>query len=120
MKRLGDYKGDEAIELWADLLEPLTRILQDKKVEAAMRSGKAIFQVASDILKAHSKDASEMLLRIDPTPLDGLNIVLRLAELVKELSEREELRAFFGFTPQAMTDKESTGSPTENTEAEEN
>ena len=120
MKRLSDYKGNEAIELWADLLEPITRIFQDKNVETAMKSGKAVFQIAGEILKTHSKDASEMLLRIDPTPLDGLNIVLRLAELVKEIGEREELRAFFGYTPQAMMDKESTGSPTESTEAEEN
>ena len=120
MKRFSDYKGDEAIELWADLLEPITRILQDEKVAKSVKSGKAVFQIASEILKGHSKDASEILLRIDPTPLDGLNIILRLAELVQEISEREELRAFFGSTPQAMMHSASTGSATENTKEEEN
>ena len=120
MKRFSDYKGNEAIELWADLLEPITRILQDKQVAETVKSGKAVFQIVSQILKKHSKDASEILLRVDPTPLDGLNIVMRLAEFINELSEREELRSFFGFTPQAMTDKESTGSPTESTKEEEN
>ena len=120
MKRFSDYKGNEAIELWADLLEPITKIFQDQQIAQTVKSGKAVFQIASEILKKHSKEASEILLRIDPTPLDGLNIILRLAELVQEISEREELKTFFGFTPQAMMGKESTGSHTESTEAEEN
>ena len=31
MKRLSDYQGEEAIELWADLLDPISDILTDKE-----------------------------------------------------------------------------------------
>lgn len=121
MKRLSDYKGDEAIELWADLLEPITRILSDKKVADTVKSGKAVFLIASEVLKTHKKDAVDILYRIDSTPIDGLNILLRLAELIKEISESEELKSFFGFpVPSVKTDNASSGSVTENTEVAEN
>ena len=31
MKTLSDYKDEEAIELWADLIDPLTAIFSDKE-----------------------------------------------------------------------------------------
>ena len=119
MKRLSDYKGDEAIELWADLLEPLTEILTDKEIANTFRSGKSKILIAKTILKDHKKDAEKILLRIDPTPIDGLNIVLRLVALLGELGESEELKSFFGFAEQVKMANESFGSVTANIEAEE-
>ena len=75
MRKLSDYKGDEAIELWADLIEPIAMILADKSMEATIKSGKPKIVVAKEILKAHKKEATEILLRIDPEPLTGLNIM---------------------------------------------
>ena len=40
MKKLSDYKGDEAIELWADLLEPMTEILGDKDIAKILQDNK--------------------------------------------------------------------------------
>ena len=121
MKKLSDYKGDEAIELWADLLEPITGILSDKAVADTVKSGKAVLMIAREVLKTHKNDAAKILLRIDNSPLDGLNILLRLAELIKEISESEELKSFFGFPVLSVkTDNASSGSVTENTEVAEN
>ena len=50
MKKLSDYKGDDAILLWADLLEPITAIISDKKVAVAVRSGKNKILIAKEII----------------------------------------------------------------------
>lgn len=119
MKKLSDYKGDEAIELWADLLEPLTKILGDKKIQNVINSGKPKLLIAKEILKAHKKEATEILLRVDPEPIDGLNIIVRLVAVLADIGENEEIKTFFGFAEQEQTDTESGGSVTENTEVAE-
>lgn len=120
MKKLADYKGEEAIELWADLLEPITRICADEEIAKSIRSGKAPFLVAKDILKLHSQDAMEVMTRIDPTPVNGLNAVARVVEIVIEIINSEELSSFFGNAGQTKIVEGSFGSAMENTGAEEN
>ena len=119
MKKLSDYTGDEAIELWADLLEPLTGILGDPDIQNVVQSGKPKLIIAKEILKNHSADATEILTRIDPTPIDGLNIILRLVALITDIGQNDEIKSFFGFAEQAQTESESSGSVTENTGDEE-
>lgn len=119
MKKLSDYKGDEAIELWVDLLEPMTDILSDGKVADVVRSGKPKMLIAKEILKSHSEEAKQILLLIDPTPIDGLNIIIRLVALLSDIGENEEVKGFFGYAEQATMNEESSGSVTESTEEEE-
>lgn len=120
MRSLSDYQGEEAIELWADLLEPMTEILGDPEIAKSVKSGKAKLLIAKDILALHKKEAEEIMLRIDPEPIDGLNIIIRLAALIADIGRSNEARAFFGYAAQAKTDSESSGSPMENTEGAEN
>lgn len=117
MKKLSDYKDDEAIELWADLLEPLTSIISDEKVRKTIQSGKSKIEIAKIVLKRKKKEATEILLRIDPEPIDGLNIVLRLVAVLADLGQNEEIKSFFGFAEMSQEiTEESSGSLTENTE----
>lgn len=120
MKGLSDYKGEEAIELWADLLEPVNTIMGDEEVVKIIKSNKkSPMQKASAILKSHRKEAEDILLRIDPSPLNGLNIVIRLVSIIVELGKNDDIRDFFGFAEQVQTDNESSGDVTESTGAEE-
>lgn len=119
MQKLSDYKGDEAIDLWADLLDPLTEILTESEVREALEAGKSKVAVAKIALKTHKKEAAEILLRIDPTPIDGLNFILRLAALLADVGKNEEIGGFFGYAGQGKTQKESSGSATVNTKAKE-
>lgn len=120
MKRLSDYKGEDALELWADLLEPITSIFADKEMIASFRSNKPKMLVAKDILSKHKKEAKEILLRIDPSPLDGLNIVTRLVAILADIGDNEDIKPFFVSAVQEKTEHESSGSPTESTEDAEN
>ena len=120
MKRFSDYRGEEAIDLWADLLEPLTNIFSDEEIRKTMTAGGPVMLKAKAILKTHKKDAVDMLLRIDPTPIDGLNVIARLVELFNEIQNSEYFADFFGSVSQERTESESFGSVTENIAAGEN
>ena len=119
MKKLSDYEGEQAIELWSDLMNPISSILKDKDIKEVVTKGKPKIEIAKTILRNHSKEATEILLRIDPEPINGLNIVLRLILLLAEIGSNPEIKSFFGFAEQAKTDAESSGSHMENTEEEE-
>lgn len=116
MRRLSDHTGEEAIAMWADLLEPMAAIINDEKIAKSIKSGKNRILIAKDILSAHKKEATEILLRIDDTPIDGLNILIRLANILQEIGESEELKGFFGYAEQEKKESVSSGSATENTE----
>lgn len=104
MKKLSDYQGEEAIELWVDLLDNLSVILSDKEIAKIVKSGDTKINIAKKILKLHGKEAVEILERIDDTPVNGLNIVVRLVELITEIGQNEELQSFFGYAEQAKTE----------------
>ena len=116
MKKLSDYQGDEALLLWGDLLTPILTIYSDESIKEAMAKSKNLAEKAKIIIKSHATETSEMLLRIDPTPLTGLNVVVRLVELLLEIEHSEELAGFFGFA--TKTDDGFSGSVMANTEAD--
>ena len=109
MKKLSEYEGDEALELWADLLDPLSVILTDDRVRKVIQSGKSKITIAREIIKFHKKEAVEIMLRIDPTPINGLNVILRLIALLADIGENEEIKSFFGYAAQVKTDSASSG-----------
>ena len=120
MKRLSDYQGEEALELWSDLLDPISDILTDTEVAQETKAGNPPIVIAKTILKKHKEAALKILLRIDPEPLDGLNIIMRLVALLAEIGGRSELKSFFGYAAQENVESESSGLATESTEAEGN
>lgn len=115
MKKLSDYQGAEAIELWAELLEPCTEILTSAEVKEAFQKKKPIVEVAKTILKTKPKETEKLLLCIDPSPVNGINILMRLVALITDLLSDENASSFFGFAAQAKEVKEYSGSPMENT-----
>lgn len=116
MKKLSDYKGDEAIELWGDLLDPISNILSDKKIASMMQEKAAKIKIAKAILKEHKEDAVAIMQRIDPAPVDGLNIIVRLIAILAEIGDSEDIKSFFGSAEQVKTDVVSFGSLTANIE----
>lgn len=115
MKRLSDYKGEDAIDLWADLLDPIIVIMSDPNVAKAYRSESKV-AMAKQILKDHKAQATEILTRIDPTPLDGLNLIMRVLDVILEIENSEEFASFFGSSVPESEEAEPSGAVTESTE----
>ena len=120
MKRLSDYQGEAAIELWGDLLDPLATIFADPKVQLAITGSGSVLSKAQTILSTHKKEAVQIMEKIDPTPINGLNVITRLVNLVMEFENSEEFKDFFGSAVQGKTESESIGSVMANTGVEEN
>lgn len=104
MKTLSSYQGEDAIELWGDLIDLIAPILSDKKIAQVVQKGESKISIAKAILAEHKTEAVEILLRIDPTPINGLNLVTRLMELITEIGQDETVKSFFGFAEQEKTE----------------
>lgn len=121
MKKLSEYKGAEAIELWADLLDPFVDLITNEKVKKAMGDKKLTpLAKAQTILKSNPKAAVKVLTTIDPEPVDGVNAVLRILDVLLELLNNADMASFFGFAVQGQKAKDASGNATEATQENEN
>lgn len=96
MKKLSDYQGEEAIDLWADLLEPLTVIFTDEEVKKIIRDKSTRLAKISKVIKLHKPEVAEILTRVDNTPINGFNMAIRALVLLNEFEKSEEFAGFFG------------------------
>lgn len=118
MRKLSDIQGEEAIDFWADMIDPIASIMADKDIAEGWRSGKPKVIVAKDVLKNHKGEATEILLKIDPTPLNAINIITRVVTIITEIEDSEELKDFFQ-SAEVKTEDASSTLPTVSTEDEE-
>ena len=118
MRKLSDYDGEEALDLWADLIEPIAVILTNEEVKKTIQKNSPPLLIVRTILKSCKKEATEILLRIDDTPVNGLNIISRLLALIDEIMHDKIAMSFFNSQGQKSED-EFSGSAMENTGANE-
>ena len=119
MKKISDYKGEDALELWGDLLDPMITIMADPDIASTIRAGKAPLIIAKEVIRTHKKEALEIMRRIDPTPVDGINFATRIVDIVMDFMRNDAIKDFFASAGQDAMENEFTGSATENTGAEE-
>lgn len=113
MKRLSDYTGTEAFELWADIFDPVFKIISDDKVKKYTAGKDISVQEASKvILKKYPKEAYAILSRIDPD-INGANLFPGLVIFVTEMTLGDSARTFFRSAEPEKSDKEPSGSATE-------
>lgn len=118
--KLSDYKGEKAVEVFADLLEPVAKIFGDKEIADMVRANEPKLKIIQKALKNHAKEVIQAMAILDDVPVEGYNpsfmeIPARLLEMLND-SKMEEL-----FTSQSQTaDKTSSGSATVSTGASEN
>lgn len=63
--KLSDYRGEEAIDLLADLLDPVSVILTDTEFRDAVGKKKTNLQIVQLLLKRHKKEVLLMMALID-------------------------------------------------------
>lgn len=118
--KLSEYKGEAALDLLADLIEPAAEIFGDKEFIAALQSGESKAKIVKTLLKTHKKSVVEILAAIDGVPADEYTCsVLSLPLKVLEIVNDSDLISLFQSQGQVMG-ATSFGSATENTEGKEN
>ena len=116
--KLSEYKGEEAVEVLADIMTPAVEIFGDPEVVKSLRSGEAMVKTITKIVKTHKKDVLEILAGLEHTPVEEYECTIPdILKKVMEIVNDEDLKAFF--TSLAKKDSEkSSGEDTENTEDE--
>lgn len=118
--KLSEYKGEKALDVLADLIEPASVIMADKEVTELARSKKPVVQIVKPILKKHKKEVIEILAALDgedpKTYVKKVGIFTLPAKFI-EIFNDPELMSLFTLQGQ-NTEKTNSGSATENTKAD--
>lgn len=116
--KIADYKDDAALDLVADLIEPIGRICANPKFSMDMGKGLLLLAV-KDALKSNKKDVVEVLARVEGVePEEYHCTVVSLFTGLLSLLSNPELLGFFGLQVQSK-DAPGSGLATESTEAGE-
>lgn len=116
--KLAEYKDEKALDLLADLIEPLSEILADEDVRKAAEKVSRI-RAVSVAIKKHTKAIMQMLATIEGVPVEEYHCnVFTLPNTLVEMLNDPDIAPLFISAGQ-RTEKKSSGSLTENTEAKE-
>jgi hypothetical protein len=114
--KLSEYKNEDALDLLADIIEPISKILSDRKVQdLALNDVEARMGAVKYLLKNHKKSIIEIMARLDNVPLEKYEVnIWSLPNKLIELLNDKELISFFHSQAQ-KTVGESFGFATEST-----
>ncbi len=122
--RLSEYRGDDALEVLAELIEPAVEILADADIAAAWRDkdpnktrGQKQLKAVSIALKKHKEAVIAILAALDHETPDEYRKKINVVTLPKKLLEvlnDKDLRTFF--ISQEQTTGEPSGSASASTE----
>lgn len=119
MKRLSEYKDEQALDMLADLIDPVVNIFGDEKVANFLRNGNNIKAVQIAI-KNHSKDVITMLAILEGVPREEYHCnLLTLPKVLLNIFNDPDLMGFFDAQGEMALETPS-GSATANIEEEEN
>lgn len=63
--KLSEIKGERALDVLADLIDPVAEIIGDKEISAILKSGKAPAKAIKLALKNHKRAVLDMMAAID-------------------------------------------------------
>ena len=121
MKRLSDFKGEEALDVLADIMIPLSSIFADPDMKDLTKDKKkTIAEAIQPMIKNHKKELVQILARLNEQSEEeykkDMNL-LTLPRAVLALVNDPEVQILF--PSQIQITKASSGSAMENTEASE-
>lgn len=116
--KISEYKGEQALDMLADLIEPAAAIMADKEVVDFAKSGKPIIALVKPLIKSHKQEVIEILATLEgENPKEyakKINVFTLPAKLLEILNDEELINLF---TSQGQNKAETnSGSATENTE----
>lgn len=87
--KLSEIKGEKAIEVFADLLEPVSKILSDEDILNSIKQKESQITIIQKMLKGHSKEIVEMLAILEDVPVaeyqvDFVTLPMKLIEIFND------------------------------------
>lgn len=117
--KLSDIKGETALDVLVDIMEPVCEIAQDNAVANMFRSGNRLKAIQTAI-KNHRKAVIEILALLEQKTPEEYTKTMTLASLpMQALDILNDPELAMLFTDAVETEKTSSSSAMENTEAKE-
>ena len=94
--KLSEIKGEKAIEVFADLLEPVGKMLTDNEVKGLIEKDAPKIEIIQKLLKNHTKEVIEMMAILDDVPVDEyeVNFVTLPAKLIELFNDEAVTQLF--------------------------
>lgn len=116
--RLSDIKGEAALDVFVNIIDPASEILTDNELQRLVNANATRMELVKLAIKNHKKAVIEILAALEGKTPDEYEIsVLTLPAKLIEIFNDPELVNLFQLQGQTQT---SSGSATANTEAREN
>lgn len=112
--KLSEYQGEAALDILADLIEPVGEIMSDKEIGEVFKKNR--FKAIGLAIKKHKKAVIQIMATMDGAPVDEYkcNVFTLPAKILELLNDPVLIQLF---TYQGQTgDAKSSGSVLENTE----
>lgn len=122
MKKLSEFKDDEAMDVLAEILDPMVNMMQNKKFVLAFKGDKKNdiepnrVEAIKIAITDNRADVVKIMAVLNETPVEEFHYnLLTLPQMMVEMFNDKELIDFFGY--QSETDSEiPSGSAMENIE----
>jgi hypothetical protein len=119
MRKISDYRDEDALDLLADIMEPAVEILADETVRKTFESENRM-KLASVAIKGHKEAVMQILARLEGVPREEYHCtIFTLPAVVLEVLNDQELLGFFTAQARTMSTAASSGKPTANIKAVE-
>lgn len=116
--KLSEYKNEDALDLLADILDPISDIFMDVEFREQIKNANKM-QIVQYLLKNHKKPILQIMARLDNIPVEEYEMnLLSLPKKLLEIVNDKELIDFFRSQGQMMAN-ETSGSATVSTEETE-
>lgn len=115
--KITEMRNEEALDLLCDILDPTSKIVQDKDLAKAIIDKKSKVECIKIAIKNNKKEIIEILARIKGVPVEkyDANLMQMMSEIFDVLNDKELLDFF---TSQRLSEGEKSSSqPMANTEA---
>ena len=118
MKKISEFKNDEALDLLAEIIDPTAVIMADNNVKALAKDGDKL-KIVKYILKNHKESIIAILAALDGVPVDEYEFnVFTLPMKLLEILNDKELVSFF-MSQEWTGDVKASGVPMANTTGED-
>lgn len=120
--KLSEIKGEQALDVMADLVEPIAEIFSDKEVQQIYKAKQPYIKMVKPAIKNHKSAVITILALLDgedPGKYTKKINLLSLPGKLLEILNDKDLQEVFRSQGQMM-DEDVSGSATEDTEGAEN
>lgn len=99
MKKLIEYKNEEATAILADLIEPVGKIITDKEIKENLQDNK--IQAVKTALKKYGKEIIDLLAIYEGIPREEYNVnPIQIFSKALAIANDKEFMAAFTFSEQ--------------------